>query len=710
RGEPSGLSPAVAGAGTWTAQPVAGTATSPVTTAPPGWSRTVGRDDGFSAPTADDGDLWVFGDTTVTDTPLGLGPLATSVSCFTRDGTAAVAPPSLPPHLAEALQPVTAAVLSGQSVCSGPLGSLPGSASAPYQLLGDYPGPGPGTVCDNWVNGLADVEAATGGPTDQVAATYGSACLDGRNAITGVDGTWATGYRVTSPGAQRVAMALGPAGEPDLPPATCPADRTTSYAGGASTTGNYGSLLEVGGYDYLYEPYGNSTYAFAGLGIPEATCSTMALARVPAGTGPGGAPEASNPSAYQYLVPGGRWVTSATSGIPPATLAAQSADVMPSGYDGAYAGQVDVAQLAGGELAMVYALPAPVPDGAGGEDVAAVRTATSPWGPWSPPALFALPGFDWGSSYQILLHPELSTPSALALSYVTVAGTGGQALRQVAFATLGTSGLPPPGTPPATGYRQVAADGGLFAFGTSAFYGSMGGKPLHAPIVGMAAAPQGGGYWEVASDGGIFAFGVAPFAGSMGGKPLNAPIVGMAVPPTGKGYWEVASDGGIFAFGSAAFYGSMGGHHLDQPIVGLAAGPTGQGYWEVAADGGIFAFGDAAFYGSMGGRALVAPVVGIAATPTGQGAAPSGAASGGYVEVAADGGIFAFGDAAFYGSMGGRPLNEPVVGVTADPTGQGYWEVAADGGIFAFGDAAFYGSMGGRPLNEPVVAMVTTAA
>jgi hypothetical protein len=82
---------------------------------------------------------------------------------------------------------------------------------------------------------------------------------------------------------------------------------------------------------------------------------------------------------------------------------------------------------------------------------------------------------------------------------------------------------------------------------------------LNAPIVGMAAAPNGNGYWLVASDGGIFAFGSAGFYGSMGGKPLNAPIVGMAAAPNGNGYWLVASDGGIFAFGSAGFYGSMGG-------------------------------------------------------------------------------------------------------------------------------------------------------
>ncbi|MHB1964321.1 MAG: protease pro-enzyme activation domain-containing protein, partial [Acidimicrobiales bacterium] len=140
-----------------------------------------------------------------------------------------------------------------------------------------------------------------------------------------------------------------------------------------------------------------------------------------------------------------------------------------------------------------------------------------------------------------------------------------------------------------------------------------------------AAAPQseyvygrsGAGYWEVAADGGIFAFGDANFYGSMGGRPLDRPVVGMAATPDDGGYWEVASDGGIFAFGDANFYGSMGGRPLDRPVVGMAATPDGGGYWEVASDGGIFAFGDAAFYGSMGGRPLNQPIVGIAATPDG---------------------------------------------------------------------------------------------
>jgi hypothetical protein len=78
----------------------------------------------------------------------------------------------------------------------------------------------------------------------------------------------------------------------------------------------------------------------------------------------------------------------------------------------------------------------------------------------------------------------------------------------------------------------------------------------------------------------------------------------------------------------------------------------------------------------------------MAATPGGHG----------YWLVAADGGIFSFGDAAFYGSTGSIALNQPVVGMAATPGGHGYWLVAGDGGIFSFGDAAFYGSRGGQPL------------
>jgi hypothetical protein len=64
----------------------------------------------------------------------------------------------------------------------------------------------------------------------------------------------------------------------------------------------------------------------------------------------------------------------------------------------------------------------------------------------------------------------------------------------------------------------------------------------------------------------------------------------------------------------------------------------------------------------------------------------------GYWLVGNDGGVFSFGDAHFFGSMGGVKLNGRVVGMAATPDNRGYWQVGADGGIFSFGDARFLGT------------------
>ena len=64
---------------------------------------------------------------------------------------------------------------------------------------------------------------------------------------------------------------------------------------------------------------------------------------------------------------------------------------------------------------------------------------------------------------------------------------------------------------------------------------------------------------------------------------------------------------------------------------------------------------------------------------------------------------------AFHGSAASTPARSaPVVGIAATPTGHGYWLAAADGGVFAFGDADFVGSLGGyrignAPLDAPIV-------
>jgi hypothetical protein len=233
--------------------------------------------------------------------------------------------------------------------------------------------------------------------------------------------------------------------------------------------------------------------------------------------------------------------------------------------------------------------------------------------------------------------------------------------------------------PDGNGYWLTDAQGGVSPHGTAVNYGSMAGQPLNAAISHIVSTPDGKGYWLVASDGGTFAFGDAGYFGSMGGRPLNAPVVDIAPTADGLGYWLVGSDGGIFAFGDAGFHGSMGGQHLNRPIVGITADYATGGYWEVATDGGIFAFG-APFFGSTGNISLAKPVNGMTATSDGQG----------YWFVASDGGIFAFGDAQFYGSAVGQSPNAAIVGMATDNATGGYWLVTSNGSVFD-GNAPNYG-------------------
>jgi len=121
--------------------------------------------------------------------------------------------------------------------------------------------------------------------------------------------------------------------------------------------------------------------------------------------------------------------------------------------------------------------------------------------------------------------------------------------------------------------------------------------------------------------------------------------------------------------------------------VALVSTKTNNGYYIFGADGGVFCFGDAVFYGSIPGLrpviTLNSPIVSGAVTNSGKG----------YWLCAADGGIFSFGDARFLGSMGGTRLNAPIVAMDAHPNG--YRLLGRDGGIFSFG-APFHGAATGK--------------
>jgi hypothetical protein len=260
--------------------------------------------------------------------------------------------------------------------------------------------------------------------------------------------------------------------------------------------------------------------------------------------------------------------------------------------------------------------------------------------------------------------------------------------------------VPPPPTTNPNGYRMAAIDGGVFDFGIQ-FHGSLAGLHLNAPIVGIANNPGPNGYLLVGSDGGVFALGGANYFGSLGGQVLPAPVAAIAATPDGAGYWLVGATGIIYNYGDAPKLPLIVTPPADR-VVGAASTNDGKGLWIVDNKGDVYTQGDAQFLGSLGGKHINAPIAGIAPAATGQG----------YVLVASDGGVFAFG-VQFQGSVPGvlkpgQKLNAPAVGIAVTHSGNGYWVVGADGGVFCFGDAPFLGSTytqlkPGQTLNGPII-------
>ena len=225
-------------------------------------------------------------------------------------------------------------------------------------------------------------------------------------------------------------------------------------------------------------------------------------------------------------------------------------------------------------------------------------------------------------------------------------------------------------------------------------------------VRGISAAPGGAGYWVTDAYGAVSACGSALDFGGLSAIRLNQPVLGVAGTPDGAGYWLVAYDGGVFSFGDAAPASltgapagtiSLAGIHLAAPIWALAPTKTGKGYWLASTDGGVFTFGDAAFYGAANPFKPAAPVVGMAVSPTGRG----------YWLATADGSVYAFGDAGSprLGAAGG----DPIVGIATDPAlPHAYWLVSAGGTVTGFGGAPALGSVASVANGAPVRGMAAT--
>jgi hypothetical protein len=165
------------------------------------------------------------------------------------------------------------------------------------------------------------------------------------------------------------------------------------------------------------------------------------------------------------------------------------------------------------------------------------------------------------------------------------------------------------------------------------------------------------------------------------------------------GGYVATVDGRVYTVGRGVeLAGSMAGR-ARTPIIGIAATPTGRGYVLLGADGGVFAFGDAKYFGGLAGT-WHAPVAAIEMTATGRG----------YVVLARDGAVYAFGDARFYGSAQRSVRGTTAVDIALRADGKGYWVAMRNGRVASFGAAGRFGGLDTYARSSPVVALVPTGA
>ena len=72
-------------------------------------------------------------------------------------------------------------------------------------------------------------------------------------------------------------------------------------------------------------------------------------------------------------------------------------------------------------------------------------------------------------------------------------------------------------------YDLAEANGKVRALGRAAYYGSLHGKHLVAPIIALLPTPDRKGYWLIGADGSVYPFGDAKNEGGAGGKAAAGP-------------------------------------------------------------------------------------------------------------------------------------------------------------------------------------------
>jgi hypothetical protein len=231
--------------------------------------------------------------------------------------------------------------------------------------------------------------------------------------------------------------------------------------------------------------------------------------------------------------------------------------------------------------------------------------------------------------------------------------------------------------------------GGLVA-GLGAGGTRTGARPAAPPATTGSVGPAG----SVGTAGSLGTTAVVGPAAAVGTVSLTA-AAGAVTPyddPTPS--YEVSAAGAVWPLGGARRFAALpASTHVT--IVGVTMTADGGGYWLVTSAGGVYNFGDAAWYGSPHHSGISIAAVGLVADPAG----------GGYWVYGRGGQVTAYGTARYLGGRSGRTI----VAMVPTPDAAGYWLADADGAVTAFGSARSYGDAAARRLPAPIVAMRATA-
>ncbi len=267
-------------------------------------------------------------------------------------------------------------------------------------------------------------------------------------------------------------------------------------------------------------------------------------------------------------------------------------------------------------------------------------------------------------------------------------------------------------------YWIVASDGGVFSMGTNIkFFGSMAGKPLVQRITSSTARPQHDGYWMLGGDGGIFSFGNAKYLSGPTKTATSGYYRAIVGTPSGNGYWVITKLGSISPFGDAATtywaginasYKRFNTNPLNalpglpvNGIVSAARTVSGKGLILLAENGATYGYGDAPYHGNVpinyaGGQRATSITVDN---------------KNGYIVAANNGATYGLGGTYRGGANTAGQLAGPIISIASTSDSGGYWELGQDGGIFAYGNALFKGSVVTTtplPASTPTLTTVIT--